>query len=235
MPALRALSLICAALLLGAEPALAGWQEEYKAGVEDILAGRVGMGVDKAYVAVIGPNAVPGPERAKAIVALCNLLFKGDLDDDAAKLLERALADDRDNGDTYYFCRGSLHERSWDFGQAVADYQASLKQNPDNVSSLLALGRLRLRCPEDKFVDRDQALALARRAQRASDNAGARAVSFMLEAQIHSERRDYDQAVACQEKAVAAAEGSLAPEQVAQIKSLLDLFKRRAKGAKFVD
>lgn len=219
---------LCVTLLGGAVPAWAGWQEEYKAGLEDISAGRYGLGVDKACVAVLGQNDVPTRERAQAIVLLVDLLFKADLDDEAERLLTRAMADDDENRDAYFFCRGMLHERAWRFERAVADYQAALGLNPANAGALLGLGRLRLKCPEDAMRDRTQALELARRAQKAADNAGGRAMGHMLEAQAQAQAQCYDQAVAAQQAAVAAAEAGLSPEQVQRMKAYLAELRRMA-------
>ena len=213
--------------LLSALPALAGWQEEFKDGLGDIRSGRYSSGAEKAYVALQN-NKVEKQERAQAMVTLINSLFQVDMDEVAAAIIDRAMRDDKDNEDVYFFCRGAMHERSWQFEPAIKAYEKAIDINADNVSSLLALSRLRLGCPEDQFVDQKQALKLAQRATKAAANSRSKTMSYLLVARVQATMGDFGKAVQSQQKAIEEAKGKLDETQLEQLKMVLQELKRRA-------
>ncbi len=208
-------------------PALAGWQEEFKNGLDDIRSGRYSSGAEKAYVALQNNN-VEQQDRAQAMVTLINSLFQVDMDEVAAAILDRAMRDDKDNEDVYLFCRGAMYERSWQFEPAIKAYEKAIEINAENVSSLLALSRLRLSCPEDQFVDQKQALDLAQRAAKAAANSRSKTMSYLLIARVQATMGDFGKAAQSQQKAIEEAKGKLDETQLEQLEMVLQELKRRA-------
>lgn len=214
-------------VLLTAPLALAGWQEEFKNGLEEVQSGRYTSGAEKAYVALHN-NDVSKQERAQAMVSLINTLFRLDMDDVASAILDKAMRDDQENEDVYYFCRGAMHERSWQFGPAIKAYEKSVSINSDNVGSLLALSRLRLSCPEDQYVDQKASLKLAQQAAKAAKNSRGKTMSWLLIARVQATMGDFGKAAQSQQRAIEEAQGNLEDNQLEQLKLVLQELKRRA-------
>lgn len=214
-------------VLVASSAAFAGWQDQFKAGLNEVRSGRYTSGADKAYVA-LQSNGVTQQDRAQGMVTLVNTLFQVDMDDVAANILDKAMREDKENIDVYYFCRGAMHERSWQFGPAIEAYEKAISINSDNVSSLLALSRLRLSCPEDQYVDQKASLKLAQQASKAANNSRAKTMSWLLLARIQATMGDFGKAAQSQQKAVDEAEGNLQPDQLEQLKLVLQELKRRA-------
>ena len=118
--------------------------------------------------------------------------------------------------------RGRLRGQVGDYAGAVADLKEAIRLDPDHASFLDELADLRATCPEAKFRDGKEAVALARKAVELSGGKDGWYLDTLAAA--HAEAGDFAKAIESETKAV----GLFADEPLkARCRSRLELFKQR--------
>ena len=89
--------------------------------------------------------------------------------------------------------RGRVYEYAGRYADAIADYEAALKINPNDVASHLELAWIRAACPEQQFRNGAEALKYARKANE--QKAAPRSSRLGVLAAACAEAGDFDEAV----------------------------------------
>lgn len=192
----RAIADFDASLRFGFKPA---WVVYLNRGYAYLSNGKSKLAVDDFTKAL---KLVPKAKVAQVdlLIALAHAYFDQQKSELALKHLNRAIKLGVIDADPYIL-RGILHKVGHDYALSLADYEKAITLEPKNPRAYDVEAYLLSTCPMPKFRDGQKAIRYATKACELSDWKDARTLATLADA--YAETGNFDQAIKCENKAVA--------------------------------